>query len=134
MYEAEVNSRAESPEQIPAAVLDQFRDLGRLVTARSVLPWGEHCTECVWPTCYTSCDLYAPRSDGKCRRFVDGMVRIDAPGTVNGYLVKIGFKQWGKLWTAGNVHLFSREAARSMEAWDRRLGTTLYQIALPPSV
>jgi FkbH-like protein len=134
MYEAEVNARTESAAQIPAPILDRFRELGGLVTARSVLPWGEHCTECVWPTCYTSCDLYAPRADGKCRRFVDGMVRIDAPGTVTGYLVKIGFKQWGKLWTAGNVHLFSSEAARSMEAWDRRLGTTLYQIALPAPV
>jgi FkbH-like protein len=134
MYEAEVNGRTESAEQIPADVLAQCRELGALVTSRTVLPWGEHCTECVWPTCYTSCDLYAPRADGKCRRFVDGMVRVDAPGAVTGYLVKIAFKQWGKLWTAANVHLFSAEAAGSMEAWDRRLGTTLYQIALPPSV
>ncbi|HWZ60687.1 MAG TPA: HAD-IIIC family phosphatase [Gemmatimonadaceae bacterium] len=130
MYEAEVNGRTESVEQIPAAVLARFRELGSLVTARTVLPWGEHCTECVWPTCYTSCDLYAPRADGKCRRFVDGMVRLDAPDTATGYLVKIGFKQWGKLWTAGNVHLFSSAQARSMEGWDRRVGSALNQIGL----
>jgi FkbH-like protein len=134
MYEAEVNARTESAAQIPASVLAQFRELGGLVTARTVLPWGEHCTECVWPTCYTSCDLYAPRADGKCRRFVDGMVRIDAPGTVTGHLIKIGFKQWGKLWTAGNVHLFPADQARSMEAWDQRVGSALVQIALPSSV
>jgi FkbH-like protein len=134
MYEAEVNGRTDSAEVIPERVLAQFRELGSLVTARTVLPWGEHCTECVWPTCYTSCDLYASRADGKCRRFVDGMVRVDVPGAVTGYLVKIGFKQWGKLWTAANIHLLPAAAARSMEAWDQRLGTTLYQIALPRSV
>src|ERR1700739_3086244 len=101
MYEAEVNGRAESAAQIPASVLAQFRELGGLVTARTVLPWGEHCTECVWPTCYTTCDLYAPRADGKCRRFVDGMVRIPHPDALNSYILKIRFKRWGKLWTVG---------------------------------
>lgn len=134
MYESEVNSRVESAEQIPAPILKRFRELTGRVTARTVLPWGEHCTECVWPTCYTTCDLYAPRIDGKCRRFVDGMVRLDDPGSVTGYLIKISFKQWGKLWTAANVNLVSPERARSVEQWDRRLGQALYQIALPSSI
>jgi FkbH-like protein len=134
MYETEANTRVEGSEQIPAAIAERFRELSGVVSARSVLPWGEHCTECVWPTCYTSCDLYEARDDGKCRRFVDGMVRVDLPGSANGYVVKIRFKQWGKLWTAGNVHLVSPAQARSAEQWDRRVGSALYQITLPPSV
>lgn len=134
MYETEVNGRVESVDQIPAAIRQRFQELTDRVTARTVLPWGEHCTECVWPTCYTSCDLYAPRTDGKCQRFVHGMVRLDAPGTANAYLLKISFKQWGKLWTPGNVHLMSNAGARSLEQRDRRVGQTLYQIALPSPV
>jgi FkbH-like protein len=134
MYESEVNGRVESADQIPAPILQRFRELGERLTARTALPWGEHCTECVWPTCYSTCDLYSPRLDGKCRRFVDGMVRLDAPGTVNGYVIKIAFKQWGKLWTEGNVNLVSPDRARSLEQWDRRLGQALYQIALPASI
>jgi FkbH-like protein len=134
MYETEVNGRAESVDQIPAAIRQRFDDLAAQVTTRTVLPWGEHCTECVWPTCYTTCDLYSPRTDGKCRRFVDGMVRLDAPQTANGYLLKISFKQWGKLWAPGNVHLVPRNEARTLEQRDRRVGQTLYQITMPAPV
>jgi FkbH-like protein len=134
MYETEVNGHAESADQIPAPVRQRFEDLAGRVTTRSVLPWGEHCTECVWPTCYTTCDLYSPRTDGKCRRFVDGMVRLDAPQTANGYILKISFKQWGKLWAPGNVHLMPAANARSLEQRDRRMGQVLYQIGVPAPV
>ena len=134
MYETEVNGRAESLDQIPVSIRQRFDELGGRVTTRSVLPWGEHCTECVWPTCYTTCDLYSPRTDGKCRRFVDGMVRLEAPETANGYLLKISFKQWGKLWTPGNAGLMPAADARTLEQRDRRVGQTLYQIGIPARV
>jgi FkbH-like protein len=75
------------------------------VLARTALPWGEHCTECVWPTCYTTCDLYTPREDGACRQFIDGMVRLDHAEGTNPYVLKIRFKPWAKLWTVGNLDL-----------------------------
>ena len=59
MYETEANSRSESLEQIPGRIQERFRELRTTIRARTLLPWGEHCTECVWPTCYTSCDLYS---------------------------------------------------------------------------
>jgi FkbH-like protein len=132
MYETEANSRSESSSLLPAAVLARFAELGsdRLL-ARTALPWSEHCTECVWPTCYTTCDLYSPRQDGRCRRFVDGMVRIDLPAAPNGYLLKISFKRWGKLWTPGSSHLLTLDQAAAAEKWDRRVGNTLINIALP---
>src|ERR1700723_3871709 len=134
MYETEANHRVEATHPVPADVVDRFRELREKVTSRTVLPWGEHCTECVWPTCYTTCDLYSPRTDGKCRRFVDGMVRLDAPETANGYLLKISFKQWGKLWAPGNAGLKPASDARTLEQRDRRVGQTLYQIGIPARV
>src|ERR1700742_5408988 len=107
MYETEANVRTESSAQLPPDVIASFGELRGKVVARTVLPWSEHCTECAWPTCYTTCDMYSPREDGRCRRFVDGMVRIDCPTAFNGYLIKIRFKQWGKLWTPGNLNLHS---------------------------
>jgi len=59
------------------------------------------------------------------------MVRIDHPAAPNGYLLKISFKRWGKLWTPGSSHLLSLEEAAAAEKWDRRLGNTLVTIALP---
>lgn len=134
MYETEANVKSESSEQISPEVISAFGELRGQVLTRTVLPWSEHCTECVWPTCYTTCDLYSPRQDGKCRRFVDGMVRIDCPAAVSQYLLKIRFKRWGKLWTPGNLRLHSIEKAEKLENRDYRLGTVLYQLPLPTSL
>ena len=131
MYETEANIKTESPDQIPQEVRDAFAGLSGKLLRRSVLPWSEHCTECVWPTCYTTCDLYSPREDGRCRRFVDGMVRIECPSALNRYLLKIRFKQWGKLWTPGNIRLRSLEEAAKRERRDYLVGTTLYRLPVP---
>ena len=125
MYETEVNSKTESSDQIPADVLTQFSELNGKLLERTVLPWSEHCTECVWPTCYSSCGLYSPRRDGRCRRFSDGMVRVNCPGVPNSYLLKIRFKRWGKLWTPGTVVLRPVPKAFRLEARDYWIGTML---------
>jgi FkbH-like protein len=131
MYETEANSALENSSQIPDEVMQSFASLKGQIRSRTVLPWGEHCTECVWPTCYTSCDLYSPRQDGRCRRFADGMVRIDAPAAVNSYLLKIRFKRWGKLWTPANVRLRTPGLAERLEKRDYRIGSTLQRLPLP---
>lgn len=127
MYETEVNRKKESLEQIPVDAAARFGELRTTLAGRSVLPWSEHCTECVWPTCYTTCDLYSPRQDGRCRRFAEGMVRVDCPAAVNSYLIKIRFKQWGKLWTTGNVRLRPLAEVEKLERRDYRIGSALNQ-------
>jgi FkbH-like protein len=134
MYEVEANSRVESGEQLAPEVLAAFGELQEKLQARTVLPWSEHCTECAWPTCYTTCELYSPREDGRCRRFLDGMVRIKHSSAVNGYLLKVRFKRWGKLWTLGTLNMLSIEQAAEREAHDYRIGTILCQIPLPQPV
>jgi FkbH-like protein len=131
MYETEANHKIESSDEIPSNVKLQFGETRDSVLARTVLPWSEHCTECVWPTCYSTCDLYSPREDGRCRRFIDGMVRVECPTATNSYLLKIQFKQWGKLWSPGNVRLYPTARAEEIERKDYRIGTVLYQLPLP---
>jgi FkbH-like protein len=123
MYESESNTSTASDREIPADVIARFAESRTMVARRSLIPWGEHCTECVWPTCYSSCDLYRPRLDGRCRRFVEGMVRIECPASLNGYLLKITFKPWAKLWSTANTHLRTLAQADKLEARDRRLAT-----------
>jgi FkbH-like protein len=134
MYETEANHKVESSSQIPLEVASALAELRGKVVARTVLPWSEHCTECVWPTCYSTCDLYSPREDGRCRRFTDGMVRVECPEAFNSYLLKIRFKRWGKLWSPGNVHLRSSEQADRRERRDHTIGNILYQLPVPSSI
>jgi len=134
MYESETNSAVESPAQLPGEVLRSFEHLRGRLQSRTVLPWSEHCTECVWPTCYSTCDLYSARPDGGCRRFADGMVRIELPAAVNSYILKIRFKRWGKLWTPGTIRMHSATKAEKLEKRDYRIGTALQRIPLPSLV
>src|SRR4051794_24893090 len=121
MYESESNPRNGSQFEMPPEVLERFLETRSMVIAKSLIPWGEHCTECVWPTCYSTCDFYQPRIDGRCRRFVDGMVRIPCPGSLNGYLLKITFRPWAKLWSPASARVYSLSDADASERRDRQL-------------
>jgi FkbH-like protein len=59
------------------------------------------------------------------------MVRIDNPANPDSYLLKIRFKQWGKLWAPSRLRLYSNEDATRIEKRDHRIGTILYQLPLP---
>jgi FkbH-like protein len=121
MFESEANSKVLAGAELPPEIVARFAESRATVGQRTLLPWGEHCTECVWPTCYTTCDLYAARPDGRCRRFVEGMVRIDSPGALNGYILKITFKRWAKLWCMGNSRLHPLASADRREKADLRV-------------
>jgi len=134
VYETEANYKIDSSHDVPRDVLEEFGELKGKIVARTVLSWSEHCTECVWPTCYSTCDLYSPREDGRCRRFIDGMVRVECPGAPNSYLLKIRFKRWGKLWSPGSVRLHTTVQAERLERWDYRLGTMLYRLPVSSGI
>lgn len=131
MYEPEVNNRLESIDTIPPLIVKRFQELTSLVKFRTALPWGEHCTECAWPTCYTSCELYDPRRDGNCRLFVDGMVRIDIEQAVRPYLLKLCFKRWGKLWAVGNLAGYAAEELSRKERTHMMIGALARSAPLP---
>ena len=131
MYEVEASRGVESVDQIPAEILARFLEFRDQLSSRTVLPWSEHCTECVWPTCYSTCEFYSPREDGRCRRFMDGTVRLDCPGAVTSYLLKVRFKRWGKLWSPGNVRILPMSKADQVEQRDRRIASALTQPAVP---
>ena len=121
MFESEANELVASCSEIPRDIVSRFAECRGAVTGRTLIPWGEHCTECVWPTCYSTCDLYAPRPDGGCRRFVEGMVRIPSTGGLNPYVLKISFKRWAKLWSVANLKLYSVSQADRAESSDLRI-------------
>lgn len=131
MYEAEVNRLIEPAGALPAEVLARFAEYRSQVELRTTLPWGEHCTECAAPACYTSCELYSRREDGACRQFVGGMVRIDHKNGLNPYILKLHFKQWAELWTVGNLDLRPVGEARRRELVNITVGALSRHALLP---
>jgi FkbH-like protein len=82
---------------------------------RAFLVWGEHCTECAAPDCYSSCSLYAPRPDLRCRRFEYGARPNPHFPTSAGRAAEIVFRRWGKIEAQGNVRLLPAPAVDWLE-------------------
>jgi FkbH-like protein len=56
------------------------------------------------------------------------MVRIECPDTLNGYLLKISFRRWAKLWSVASLKLFSLETALGLEKRDLRLAECIQAV------
>jgi FkbH-like protein len=101
---------------LPPEVLARFAETRRAVVARSAILWGEHCTECAFPACYSACSFYTPRQDHHCRRFENGIERAGDPSLA---LTRIVFRRWGKLEGRGRVRLRAADSAGRLERWDQ---------------
>lgn len=88
------------------------------VEGMSLLYWGEHCVECAAPACYSSCDLYQPRSDRRCRRFAFGAYKNPAFPSLRGYGIEVSFKKWAKIEAFGNTSI---QPLASVLRWERML-------------
>ena len=75
------------------------------VRRRAFLLWGEHCTECAAPDCYTSCGLFSARPDGRCRRFEYGVYPNRNFPSTGGPAAEIVFRRWGKIEAEANLRL-----------------------------
>ncbi len=131
MYEPEVNHGKEPITSLPWEIRQKFNEFRASVIARTTLPWGEHCTECVWPSCYSTCELYDRRPDGNCRQFVGSAVRLDNKHGLNPYVLKVHFKQWAKFWTVGNIDLKTLSEAEREERKNITVGALARNLPLP---
>jgi len=91
--------------------------------------WSEHCVECTYPVCYTTCSLYARRPDGHCRRFRYGIRRDDSIPGIDGGSYGIDFKRWGKLETNLSYGPVTMRTLRVVSRVDRLLLKSLTPVS-----
>lgn len=116
---------------LPVEAVAGFAETRAALARRSAIVWGEHCSECAFPACYSSCQFYTPRSDLHCRRFANGIERValspaGAPG-----LSRIRFRRWGKLEGSGPPHLFEADDADDLERAAARHDRLVSALPLP---
>lgn len=104
MYEVEVEHATLGPDSLPPEIRSRFLE-ERAVTHVGHLAWEEHCNECAWPQCYTTCDLYNRRNDGACRRTFDGFAPVHGVPIFGGHVVRVRFRRWGNIMAHGHVAL-----------------------------
>lgn len=105
-----------SARDLPEAAKAAFRSFAETIDRRSQIVWGEHCTECAYPDCYTTCAFYKPRLDGNCRRFIDGVVPGRAGDTRTAY---VRFDRWAKIEGVGPARLKALAEVERRERNDR---------------
>ena len=103
--------RRAGPIELPDPIAAAFSATAVATLRSSTIVWGEHCSECAFPACYTSCSHYTPRADMHCRRFGNG---IEAGGTRPAGLMRIAFRRWGKLEGRGPVLLHGRRSGQAL--------------------
>ncbi|HEY4032081.1 MAG TPA: HAD-IIIC family phosphatase [Caulobacteraceae bacterium] len=106
---------------LPADALAGFVETREATAARTVMVWGEHCTECAFPACYSACSFYAPREDHHCRRFERGIERARDGRRPELAFTRIAFRRWGKLESQGRAALTPVAAALRRERRDQGL-------------
>jgi FkbH-like protein len=112
MFEVEVAHIALDSHELPSKIREEFL-APRSITHLSLTSWEEHCTECAWPQCYTTCDLYSARSDGNCRRTIDGFSPLVDMPVFGGHVVRVKFKRWANLTAHSSIKLRSvKDVAR----------------------
>jgi FkbH-like protein len=131
LFESEVPYQRGSVGEFPREVLIKFSETARLVSYRSTNVWREHCSECAMPSCYSTCSLYEPRADLKCRRFRDGFVAISSREAAVADILKVTFKKWAKLEASGTSALLPLEQAIRRESRDARFDQILNTIPIP---
>jgi FkbH-like protein len=116
-----------APIEASAAVATAV-DFALGLSAVSQIVWGEHCSECDYPRCYSACSFYDPRPDLQCRRFEAGIEA--APGG----LTRIRFRRWGKLEGQGPAPLRPLRDARRRSSRDELISKTLARVPAPFAV
>lgn len=112
MFET-INYLNVATRKIPDSALVHFKTLRDSIHSQSLIVWGEHCSECAFPACYSTCALYTPRHDDmNCGRFTHG-IQKEKNGNLR--LATINFRKWGKLFGRGPVSLVDAEKAQKHE-------------------
>ena len=128
MYELEAADRGERERFFsshPELRVRQSPEVLSSASRLSLLAWSEHCVECAVPHCYSTCDLYRPRTDLKCRRFTFGISRNDELHTWLPYAVEVDFRVISHIWTKGNVRTVSLAAYRAFDVMHRAMGAVV---------
>lgn len=127
--ERAVFHQPEAELKLPPEVANKFQIFAENIMARSSIIWGEHCSECALPACYSTCSYYSPRADLTCRRFVAGIEPIAATGQER--LYRIRFRKWGKLEGGGPAPVRPAAKAQAADFFDSAVSRLIASIPQP---
>ncbi len=109
-------SRTWKRKECKENICDRFQ-----ISAVRPAMWEEHCLECSAPACFESCVHYQARSDGRCKRFDNGLLTIADEKACCGQGVHVRFRKWGNMMTVLFPAMLTEEDYRKL--WKKNEGT-----------
>lgn len=103
---------------------ENIRDRFHITAVRPAM-WEEHCLECSAPECFASCAHYQERSDGRCKRFYNGLQTFHDKRACCGQGAHVKFRKWGNLMTVLYPAMLSEEEYSLMQQRNETLGNQL---------
>jgi FkbH-like protein len=113
--------------RLPVEVAEGFAAFREALRGRSQIVWGEHCSECAYPSCYAHCAFYTPRSDFNCRRFEAGFESLTADPALH----RVRFRKWGKLEGRGTAAVAPIEVAATNARRDALFAAVIAKAPAP---
>ena len=101
-----------------------IRDMFNITAVRPAM-WEEHCLECSAPLCFENCLHFSPRSDGRCKRFENGISVFKEPRACCGQGAHIKFRKWANLMTVLFPAMLSEEDYEILTDKNQKLGNKL---------
>ena len=131
MYQFYYADRAKSYFRTPCK--QNIRDRFAIRAVRPAM-WEEHCLECSAPACFESCVHYQARSDGRCKRFDNGLYTFPEEKACCGQGVHVKFRKWGNMMTVLFPAMLTEADYAALHEKNEQLGKLLSQVeksALP---
>ena len=115
---------------------DDVRKHFKLDAVRPTM-WEEHCLECSAPACFKSCVYYKERTDGRCKRFENGLYTFHDSRAVCGQGAHVKFRQWGNMMSIVFPSMVDEESYQNLWKRNDKLGKGLKKVlesSLPQSI
>ena len=103
---------------------ENIRDRFQITAIRPAM-WEEHCLECSAPACFESCVHFQARSDGRCKRFDNGLLTFTDEKACCGQGVHVKFRKWGNMMTVLFPAMLDAAQYVSMNKKNESLGDLL---------
>ena len=107
------------------------KDLQSVFQVSAVRPamWEEHCLECAAPACFGKCAHYSARTDGRCRRFENGIFVYPNEKGCCAEGARVKFRKWADMMTIIFPAMLDPDAYKEMTRKNRAVGERFRRIA-----
>lgn len=91
--------------------------------------WEEHCLECSAPLCFKNCVYYSSRTDGRCKRFSNGMNVSFCKEGILEEKINIQYRRWANMMTIIFPAFMKFEDYKKLKETNDKLGNQLQKIS-----